>query len=229
MGNTHATSTIRIAASAIAHYHRVNGHTSPTDHQGVKAVLSGVQRLGKPPVQAKGLTAKDWNAIQKSSRITDNTHLFELCLVGLMRDCLLRRSEVQGLNWDDLWEEEGAGRLLVARSKTDQEGKGHIGYVSATVMGYLELMRGEGRIFDISTRHINRRIQRACQRAGLEDNYSGHSPRIGMAMDLARTTTLTALTQAGRWKKPDMPIHYVRSITAGQGAVAEYYKKGNKK
>ena len=66
------------------------------------------------------------------------------------------------------------------------------------------------------------------ERAGLGDGYSGHSARVGMAVDLARGgVELPALMAAGRWSAPTMPARYTSAETAGRGAVARWYEDGN--
>ena len=58
----------------------------------------------------------------------------------------------------------------------------------------------------------------------LGDGFSGHSPRVGMAQDLAADgAALPELMQAGRWRSSAMPALYVRAQSAGRGAVAKYY------
>lgn len=48
---------------------------------------------------------------------------------------MLRRSEAASLTWGDLLDQEdGMGRLTVARSKTDQEGEGAMLFVSGPTM-----------------------------------------------------------------------------------------------
>ena len=71
---------------------------------------------------------------------------------------------------------------------------------------------------------MTNRIKRAARVAGLGDGFSGHSPRVGMARDLARTgTTLTRLMNAGRWSTSAMPALYTRNERAAKGAVATFY------
>ena len=66
------------------------------------------------------------------------------------------------------------------------------------------------------------------ERAGLGDGFSGHSARVGMAVDLARSgVELPALMAAGRWSAPAMPARYTSAETAGRGAVARWYDAGN--
>ena len=81
-------------------------------------------------------------------------------------------------------------------------------------------------VFGLSDRQICRRIAAAASQAGLVGRYSGHSPRIGMALDLARDNVgLPALMAAGRWKSADMPAYYIRGEAAGDGAVAQWHDR----
>ena len=64
----------------------------------------------------------------------------------------------------------------------------------------------------------------AARRAGLGTGFSGHSPRIGIALDPSRAGMAThAIQQAGRWASPAMVVCYTRSESAGRGAVAAFY------
>lgn len=81
------------------------------------------------------------------------------------------------------------------------------------------------RIFALSASQISRRIADAARAAGLGEGYSGHSPRIGMAMDLVRKKqSLVAIQNVGRWRSAVMPARYARGLIAGQNAVAEFYE-----
>lgn len=146
-----------------------------------------------------------------------------------MRDALLRVSEAAELIWGDIEEEEdGTGRLLIRRLKTDPEGEGAVAFLSVPTMDSLKAIRARGpddcRVFGLSAGCISRRIRQAAYAAGLGEGFSGHSPRVGMARDLARTgTALTRLMTAGRWRSPRMPALYTRNETVARGAVAHYY------
>ena len=79
-------------------------------------------------------------------------------------------------------------------------------------------------VFGLRPNQLARRIKQAAQEAGLGDGFSGHSPRVGMARDLARAgIELPRLMNAGRWRSPAMPAHYTRNETAAKGAVAQFY------
>ena len=82
----------------------------------------------------------------------------------------------------------------------------------------------EDSVFSLRPNSIARRIKEAARTAGLGEGYSGHSPRVGMARDLARAgTELPRLMTAGRWHSPRMPALYTRNETVARGAVAQYY------
>jgi hypothetical protein len=50
---------------------------------------------------------------------------------------------------------------------------------------------------------------------------SGHSTRLGAAQDLAELDIdLAAITQAGGWKSPRMPLQYAEKINAARSGMA---------
>ena len=155
----------------------------------------------------------------------------EIALVSVMRDALLRRSEASALVWNDVERmADGTGRLTVRRSKTDQTSEGKVLYLSFRTMADLDAIRpaeakhGHVAAFRLSSSQIGRRIARSCEVAGFPGAYSGHSPRVGMAQDLAANEAeLPALMEAGRWESPTMPARYTRSQAAERGAVANYH------
>ena len=125
-------------------------------------------------------------------------------------------------------EHDGTGRLLIRRSKTDPEGAGAIVFISAPTMALLASIRDGSaagdRVFGLCHKQLAKRIKQAARAAGLGEGFSGHSPRVGMARDLARAgIELPSLMTAGRWRSPTMPALYTRNETAGKGAVAQFY------
>ena len=252
LGKTCTPSTVRLHMSAIAAHHLDSGYPSPTENIGVKRAMEGAARIAQHvPQQSKGLDIHAFDqiiAVAQTPRMTRGGRLetvaeaemrgiYDVGMVGLMRDCLLRRSECSALVWSDLTQEPDShsGRLLIRRSKTDQTGKGSVRYVSDGVMEVLGAMhtmkqgrRSSDLIIGLSPGQICRRIKSVCIQAGLSGHYSGHSPRIGMAIDLARAgVSLPALMEAGRWKSASMPAYYVRAVEAGSGAVAQWHEQSN--
>ena len=240
----HKPATLRAAASAIAFVHRAAGHDDPCSSPEVKRTLrSATRKAGKRQKQARALTAEAMTAIQitackrrrgrggrvesrETARCRGN---LDIALISLMRDAMLRVSEAAVLTWRDIAAEaDGTGRLLIRRSKTDAEGEGSVAFLSGPTMSGLGSMCGSkvdtDSVFGLRPNQISRRIKQAAEAAGLGDGFSGHSPRVGMARDLARAgIELPSLMNAGRWRTPAMPAHYTRNETAGKGAGAQFH------
>ncbi len=240
----HKPATLRAAASAIAFVHRAAGHDDPCSNLEVKRTLrSATRKAGRRQKQAKALTAEAMSAIQSTacrprrgrggrveSRETARCRgNLDIALISLMRDAMLRVSEAAVLTWRDIVAEaDGTGRLLIRRSKTDAEGEGSVAFLSVPTMSALGSLCGSrvdsDSVFGLRPNQIARRIKQAADAAGLGDGFSGHSPRVGMARDLARAgIELPSLMNAGRWRSPTMPAHYTRNETAGRGAVAQFH------
>ena len=240
----HKPATLRVAASAIAFVHRASGHDDPCSSPEVKRTLrSATRKVGKRQKQAKALTAEAMTAIQltackprrgrggrvESRKTAMCRGTMDIALISLMRDAMLRISEAAVLKWRDVAAEtDGTGRLLIRRSKTDAEGEGSVAFLSIPTMSALTSMCGSNAgtdsVFGLRPNQISKRIKQAAEAAGLGGGFSGHSPRVGMARDLARAgIELPSLMTAGRWRSPTMPAHYTRNETAGKGAVAQYH------
>ena len=237
--------TLKLARSALAAIHKDAGHPDPTENEGVRRVLAGLTRtISRPQQQAAALTREVQVAIQATASFprmlpsgqvetqdkARRRALVDIALVAVMRDALLRRSEAAALTWGDLeLASDGSGRLMVRNSKTDQSGEGSVLYLSPATMDTLWQIRPtspdfEQLVFGLSPRQINRRIAAAAKAAGVQGDFAGHSPRVGMAIDLASSgCELPALMTAGRWESPTMPARYTRAEAAGRGAVARYY------
>ena len=127
----------------------------------------------------------------------------DVALLSVLRDGLLRRSEVAALTWGDVeLRDNGSALLQVRRSKTDPEGVVlYIGREAAealrAIRPVVQLLDLNVPVFGLSARQIGRRVKAA----GLGERFTGHSGRVGMAQDLVRNgVELLALMSAGRWK-----------------------------
>jgi integrase/recombinase XerD len=57
--------------------------------------------------------------------------------------------------------------------------------------------------------------------------YSGHSPRIGAAQDMAAAGVSTAaMLQAGGWSDERMLKRYLRKLGALEGGMAQLFRDG---
>ena len=105
----------------------------------------------------------------------------DIVLALLVSDAGLRRSEAAELKWGEVarWP-DGSGRITVRRSKTDATGSGALVYATPRTMAALEAIRpddGEGLVFGgLGAAQVSRRIAAGTAHAGLQGDYSGHSP-----------------------------------------------------
>jgi site-specific recombinase XerD len=124
MADHHKAATITRRLSAISQVHQIKGFESPTKNELVRSVLKGIRRtIGTAPAEKSPLVAGDIREMVGSLPAT---------LIGKRDRALLllgfagafRRSELVGLNVEDL--DFGADGLVVIlrRSKVDQEGQG---------------------------------------------------------------------------------------------------------
>ena len=149
----------------------------------------------------------------------------DIALVLVLRDCGLRRSEAVALVWSDIerWD-DGSGRLLIERSKTDQTGEGKVVFITRRAMAALDelrRLRGDANpsVFGMTANTINRRVKTAAQAAGLGEGFSGHSGRVGLARRMARAGAPdSAIMRQGRWSSSAMVAKYTRGESAGDAA-----------
>ena len=242
--------TLAIARAAIGHAHKDAAHDDPTAHDVVRKVLRGLNRRissGAPQKQATGLSAEGLAAIRATARLprsgpsgrtesagaAERRGAVDIAICSVMRDAMLRRSEAAALRWADVGlRDDGTARVTVRRSKTDEQAEGAVLFVGYEAAKALKAIRPadadpEARVFGLRTGHsISNRVRAAALAAGLGGNYSGHSPRVGMTVDLiASGASLAAVQVAGRWKSARMPSLYARAELAGSGAVARYYQE----
>ena len=248
-----AISTIKLARAAVGYFHTTRGMPSPVNSAGVTRVMRGLARRAvasgttQGRGQAAGLTARHLAAIRATARLprtgpsgrveaektARRRGAIDIALIATMRDALLRRSEAVALTWADIdFRPDGTARLTIRRSKTDQEGEGAVQFVGTEATADLKAIRPKGSgdaigqpVFGLRTgRSIANRIRAAAKAAGLEGDFSGHSPRIGMAQDLAEAgASTTDLMVVGRWVSHRMPARYSKAMAAGRSAVSRFY------
>ncbi|UPJ55425.1 site-specific integrase [Bradyrhizobium sp. 192] len=195
------SSTIQRRVAAIRSAHKAAGFEPPTNSEGVKATMRGIRRTlrskttRKKPTTA-GLLSKVLEHLPNTlAGVRDRAIL----LVGFA--AALRRSELIGLQLDDIERRAGGVLVHLGHSKSDQEGKGTTLRVpngkklrpvdaldawlaAAAITGgpvFREVDR-HGRVGagPLSGRSIARIVKRAIKAAGLDEAaFSGHSMRAG--------------------------------------------------
>ena len=237
--------TIRNDAAAIRCYHHESGYPTPTDNPVVRIVMKGLAKdIGERQNRVDGIDKQKFltivdKAYNPKPREYPHQTLarasLDIALIALMRDALLRRSEAAAAIWGHITPlKDKTARLLIPRSKSDQTSEGFVCYLSAKTFDFLNTMVEHNRggiyephesIFEIHDQQIANRIKAAALHAKIPGRYAGHSPRIGMAMDLAQAgTELPGMMQAARWQEEGTALRYIENISAGRNVVAAWYK-----
>ena len=226
-------SSIGRAAASIAHYHHAAGNEPPNRSPAVREVLRGIRHtLGTAP-RPKAPATHDLIA-----------RMIAVCpdsLIGIRDQALLtfgfagafRRSELLALEVMDMTEVAGGLRVIVRRSKTDQEGQGQEvaiprGYRLRPVemlqewLAAAEISSGPvfrpvakgGRIGDgpLGDDGFARAIKRRAAAAGLDPaEFSGHSLRSGFLTSAAETgADALKMAEVSRHRSLDTLKGYVR-------------------
>lgn len=242
MGESRKPATVKRYVASIAHLHRAAGLDDPTKANPVKLALKRLCRrhdtrqdqaapLGELAVERVLATTKDSLIDQR-----------DLALLLVARDMLARRSEVVAIMVADVTPSKGgSATVLVRRSKTDATGEGAVLWLSPRAAAALRLWIDGAGITDglvfravlkggkvggaMEPGEVARVFKKLAKRAGIDPaTISGHSARVGMAQDLVgHGAELAAVMQAGRWKSPTMPARYAERLSAGRGAVAQFY------
>lgn len=226
------SASIRRAVAGIATIHTINELPDPTKHPEVRLAMRRMHRLlGRYSSQVEGITKP---ILQKMVEATDDSlrGLRNKALLLVAYDTLCRRSELVTLQVNDISINENFSnpRILLRRSKTDQEAKGkwlHISkdswdaisnWVAASQIsdGFLfrGITKGSKLTASLGASQIPRIYKSIAIDAGLEpglvSHISGHSMRVGAAQDLLISgASLPMIMSKGRWSKSDTVMRYV--------------------
>lgn len=234
---THAVATIQRRVAAIAKAHRASGFDDPCKAEIVKATLRGIRRIkGTAQRAAQALQRDDLFAVLggMGDRTIDQRDK-ALLLIGFAG--AFRRSELVGLNYDDVEHVRQGIVLHLRRSKTDQTGQGRkiavpYGRTRWCPVRHLAnwLAHGditEGPLFRSIDRHghiapdrlsgdaVSTIIKKRLATAGFDPaSFSGHSLRAGLA-------TSAAMAGASSWKIRQQTGH------ASDAMLARYIRDGD--
>lgn len=230
--------TINRALVSISQAHKMGGYPSPTSAAQVLETLKGIRRtLGTRQRQKAALETADLRVMV--AELGDNLLGLRdraLLLVGFAG--ALRRSELIGLNLDNI--EFAADGLVITleRSKTDQEGRGRrigVPHGGSPLTCPVRALRAwltaanivEGPVFRrvgrwgrvgehrLNDRAVARVVQRCASAVGLDPClYAGHSLRSGFATCAARAgkSERSIMDQTGH-RSVAMVRRYIRSGT----------------
>jgi integrase len=240
-------STIGRRVAAVRYAHKLAGFPLPTDDERVRATVRGIRRsLGAAPSKKMPATAERVIGMAplagtRLSAIRDRA----LLLIGFAG--AFRRSELVALNVEDIEETAEGLRITIRRSKTDQEGHGHViaiprGMIAcpvAALKAWLEAAAiTEGPVFRpiakggrlqatrLTDGSVAAIVKAHAQRAGLDPKqFAGHSLRSGfLTSAAARGASIFKMADQSRHKSMDTLRGYVRDAEifkdhAGRGLL----------
>jgi integrase len=234
--------TIRRYAATISRVHMAAGLLNPCSSE---AVRLGLKKMGRETSarqdQAHPLGWHDIKEFIESAGegLRADRERAMLCVAY---ETLARRAELVALDVRDIdFNPDGTGQALIRRGKTDPEGQGRSAYLSRETVrwlkGWLEHAEiEEGALFRRLIGHdqvggrlnagsVAKIFRRVAQWIGMPERFvghiSGHSTRVGATQDLAALDIdLAAITQAGGWKSPRMPLQYAEKINAARSGMA---------
>lgn len=223
-------SSIGRVISAVAYYHRKAGLEwfIPPEVRKVMKVIR--KELKVAPAQKRAIvTSMLRSMLDAIAPGTFRSRDRALLLVGFFG--AFRRSELSEMLVKNV-EFTGKGLdIFVESSKTDQEGKGeHVGILSArdpemcAVRALREHLNEtgitEGPIFrnsfgrPLSPKDIAKVVQNTAKKAGLGENFGGHSLRAGHATAASQAgASEAAIMRQGRWKNVSVVRGYYRNAT----------------
>lgn len=175
----------------------------------------------------------------------DDLSLRNQTMANFAWDTLCRASEIAMAQWSHIDWNEGA--LFVPVSKSNKSGDPDYRFLSGTTLAGLSRLRDRTPVTapfvfnplrgvstlvaassnddgaGLSYKAIIKGLRSAITFAGIggANNYSGHSFRVGAALEMKRKNVADGLIQsAGGWKDGAMPNYYTRKLEAAESGAA---------
>ena len=229
------------ARAAMSHAHAAAGIAkadNPARHPVVAEVVKGWRNQAAAPRQAAALTAAALARVRETARlprrgrggrmesaaVAQTGGAIDLAIIGVMSDGGLRRSEAAALTWGDVeYYPDGTARITIQKGKNQPE-PAIVAVTETTARALREIQPdgaehpvSDGPVFGLTGETLASRIRAVARAAGLGEDFSGHSGRIGMARRMVAAGAPTAAVQhQGRWKHVDMVARYTRGEAAGE-------------
>ncbi|TPL76245.1 integrase [Mesorhizobium sp. B2-3-13] len=235
--DTLSVATLGRRLSTISKAHTAKGLTSPTGSELVRSTIRGVKRSrGTAQVEAKPLLRDDlFTVLERMGDDTKSIRDRALLLIGFAAG--FRRSELVGLNVNDIEHVRQGIVVLLRRSKTDQEGNGRkiaipFGrtrwcpvvaldhWLSRATIDAGPIFRGVSRHGHISEQRLSAEavalvLKERLLAADISPNgFSAHSLRAGLV-------TSAAVAGASTWKIRQQTGH------ASDAMVGRYIRDGD--
>jgi site-specific recombinase XerD len=228
------SATIRRKLVSIASIHRLARQPDPTKDTDVKLAVRRMHRkLGRLAKQAYGITSPLLTKLLAATG-PDLRGQRDRALLHLASETMRRRSELVSLQIRDIAPCDGGAKILLRRSKTDQEGLGTWlrvsqnawieiqAWITASKLenGYLlrGVLCGNKITSKLCAGQIGRIYKSLARQAEIDketvQRISGHSLRVGAAQDMVLSgATLPQIMIKGGWAKVDTVLRYIENTT----------------
>ena len=231
MATRNKSATIRRRINSLGTIFKLSKHPDPTKEPEVVLALKRMHRkIGRQQKQATPLTREIME--QMLEQCDDGTcGLRDQVLLRLGYETMRRRSEICSFTFDDLTEIPRRGPAIrLVKSKTDQEGASKLIPISHDLVNLILKWQAhsipDGAILRSVDRHGNvgpqlrpgsvctilNRLLAKTSLADREMQFSGHSFRVGAAIDLVESgASLETIMLRGGWRSNDSAMSYLRS------------------
>ena len=231
MGKRFKTGTIRRRVASLNSVFKLMKKTDPTGQPEVVLALKRLHRkLGRHQKQATPLTKDILNKLVEVCG-NDLKGLRNKLLLQLGYETMRRRSEIVSFTFEDIQRLPNSRVALHLRhSKTDQFGEGKLIPISTELYELITQWQRfanlhEGKILrglfrkgqkireSLSGTSVSKILKELQQQAGLKvNNLSGHSFRVGAAIDLLeKGYSLEKIMLIGGWKSETTALRYLRN------------------
>ena len=225
------SATIRRRINSLGTIFRLSKNPDPTKEPEVVLALKRMHRkIGRQQKQATPLTKDILD--QLLLQCTDDIRgLRDQVLLRLGYQTMRRRSEICGFTFDDLTDISRRGPAIrLVKSKTDQEGASNLIPINRDLVDLILRWKVHAKIEGAILRSVDRHgnigpqlnagsvctiLNRLLAKTSLPDHetrFSGHSFRVGAALDLLDSgASLEMIMLRGGWRSTESAIGYLRS------------------
>jgi len=227
----HKSATIRRRINSLGTIFKLSKNTDPTkDPEVVLALKRMHRRIGRQQSQATPLTRDVLEKMLVQCK-DDIRGLRNKVLLLLGYETMRRRSELCNFRFEDLTESPKRGAAIrLVRSKTDQEGNTKLIPISDKLLAAIGQWQEKADISGPILRSVDRygnvgnslnpssiglilnTLYDGCRTQESERRFSGHSFRVGAALDLLEAgTPLELIMLRGGWRSSDNAMGYLRN------------------
>jgi integrase len=239
MNSTLKHHTIKRKLAAIRFFIGVSELPDPWKHSKLFSRYINGRLKEKPAAQkqAKPLKLADVRQANKILNINTLLGLRDAVLINVALDTLFRASNILAIKVSHIdWE---AKTIFAPRSKTDQAGEGHFGYLSDETATLLAKWLNDAGITDgfvfrklspkqtvqkesMQYQALLKRYEAVGMALGTDGKFSCHSTRTGGVLTLMEADVpMAEIVLSGNWKSEAMAIRYSQQYSAGKTGMAK--------